>query len=59
MNLDELKALPDVEKQVLRKATRKEITQATRLYCRPQTAERRAFLSGYLEHARKALEVLS
>lgn len=59
MTLDEMKALAPGEKHVLRRNTRRALTAATRELLRPQPAEKRAFLYGYLERAREALEALS
>jgi hypothetical protein len=58
MNLDELKALPATGKAYMRRAVRRQLSQATREMLKPHGPENRAFLSGYVEHARKALEAL-
>lgn len=59
MTLDDLKALPPDGKASMRKLTRRKLGECLRLLCKPQSPENRAFLSGYVEYGRKALEALS
>lgn len=59
MNVEELKALPPEAKSIARRRVRRMLTHTLRAVRQPQTAERRSYLSGYLDFARKALEALN
>lgn len=59
MTIDEMKTLSPELKRTLRAATRKQLSIAAREYMRPQAEDKRAWLSGYLDFARKALEALT
>lgn len=55
---EQLQALSPADKASMRRVVRRQLTETTRLLLKPQTPERRAWLSGYVESARKALEAL-
>lgn len=58
MTLEELKALPPDAKAQMRKTTRRKLGECRRLLCKPQSPERRAFLTGFLEYGQQAFEAL-
>jgi hypothetical protein len=59
MKLEQLKALPPERKSRERKYARQRLTMVLRLMVKPLPADARAYLSGYLDMTRKALEALS
>lgn len=58
MTHEEMRALAPKAKSSARRLVRKQLTFATREYMKATTKERRAWLTGFLDWTRKALEAL-